>query len=296
MTHHVNNRARRRIGADVGGHALAETLIALLALAPFVAGVVLLGKQVDIKHKAFDATRYSVWERTVWRSGGVHNTKTPEQVTLESRDRILGDPRAGLMHVDSLANEGITENPLWRDLDRERLLSYEDNVAALRMDSDERASPVDVGYVLIPSIAHGDGLLADAGQLLQVRDLDLTRRSFATSQLQVAVRPILSMKADRLRTLSAETAEQQSHAPIVQQSRGALLSDTWSALDERDFRRRVDWLTTDEFIETLELPARPIGSMALGKGELLYGEGQFAWDPTLEPTSTTLPQPYVTRR
>ena len=290
------NKRRRQIGSDVGGHAMAETLIALLALAPFIAGVVLLGKQMDIKHKSLDATRYSVWERTVWRSGGAHNTKAPEQVTLESRDRILGDPRAGLTHVDSLVNEGITENPLWRDLDRERLLNYEDNVAALRMDSDERASPVDVGYVLIPSIAHGDGLLADAGQLLQVRDLDLSRRSFATSELQLAVRPLLSMKADRVRTLGAESAEQQSQAPVVQQSRGALLSDTWSALDEGDFRRRVDWLTTDEFIETLELPARPIGSMALGKGELLYGEGQFAWDPNLEPTSTTLPRPYITRR
>ena len=296
MMHHVSKRRRRHIGSRVGGHALAETLVALLALAPFIAGVVLLGKQLDIKHKSFDATRYSVWERSVWRSGGAHNTKAPEQVALESRDRILGDPRAGLIHVDSLANEGITENPLWRDLDRERLLSYEDNVAALRTELDEGASPVDVGYVLIPSIAHGDGLLADAGQLLQVRDLDLARRSFATSELELAVRPLLSTKANRARSLGAATPEQETHAPLVHQSRGALLSDTWSALDERDFRRRVDWLTTDEFIETLELPARPIGSMALGKGELLYGEGQFAWDPNLEPTSTTLPQPYITTR
>ena len=296
MKHQTSKCARIPFGSRVGGHALAETLIALLALAPFVAGVVLLGKQLDIKHKSFDATRYSVWERTVWRSGGAHNTKAPEQVILENRDRILGDPRAGLMHVDSLANEGITENPLWRDLDRERLLSYEDNAAALRMQLDERASPVDVGYVLIPSIANGEGWLADAGQLLQVRDLDLARRSFATTDLQVAVRPLLSMKADRGTTLGADTSEQQAHTPLVQRARGALLSDTWSALDERDFRRRVDWLTTDEFIETLELPARPIGSMALGKGELLYGEGQFAWDPNLEPTSTTLPRPYITRR
>lgn len=296
MRHPVNKRGRRQSRSRAVGHALAETLVALLALAPFIAGVVLLGKQLDIKHKSFDAARYSVWERTVWRSGGAHNTKAPEQVTLESRDRLLGDPRAGLMHVDSLANEGITENPLWRDLDRKRLLSYEDNVAAFTMELDERNSPVDVGYVLIPSIAHGDGLLADAGQLLQVRDLDLARRSFATSELQVAVRPLLSMKADRGRALGVESSEQESHAPLVHQARGALLSDTWSARDERDFRQRVDWLTTDEFVEALELPARPIGSMALGKGELLYGEGQFAWDPNLEPTTTTLPQTYITRR
>jgi hypothetical protein len=251
---------------------------------------------MDIKHKSFDATRYSVWERSVWRSGGAHNTKTPEQITLESRDRILGDPRAGLLHVDSLSSEGITENLLWRDLDRERLLSYQDNATALLIAQDERASPVDVGYVLTPSIAYGEGLFATAGQLLQVRDLDLSRRSFATSELQVSVRPLLSLRAPRPRALGSSTTEPQSQPPLLQRASGALLSDSWSATDEQDFRRRVDWLTTDEFIEALELPARPIGSMALGKGELLYGEGQFAWDPKLEPSSTTLPRPYITRR
>lgn len=292
----IDKQRRYRNRSRAAGHALAETLIALLALAPFVAGVVLLGKQFDIKHKSFDATRYSVWERTVWRSGGTHNTKAPEQVTLESRDRILGDPRAGLMHVDSLGSEGISENPLWRDFDQQRLLSFDDNVAAMHVQLDDATSPVDVGYVLIPSIAHGEGLLADAGQLLQVRDLDLSRRSFATSELRIAVRPRLSMRAQRARTLGSDASEQQRQAPLLQRASGALLSDTWSAIDERDFRRRVDWLTTDELIEALELPARPIGSMALGKGDLIYGEGQFAWDPNLEPSSTTLPQPYITRR
>ena len=292
---HMHKQARLPLRSRAAGHALTETLIALLALAPFIGGVVLLGKQMDIKHKSFDAARYSVWERAVWRSGGAHNTKAPEQITLESRDRILGDPRAGLVHVDSLASEGITENPLWRDLDKERLLSYQD-VTALRMEHDEGAPPVDIGYVLVPSIAHGEGLLASAGQLLQVRDLDLSRRSFATSELQVSVRPVLSLRAQRPRTLGAFTNEPESQPPLLQRASGALLSDSWSANDEQDFRRRVDWVTTDEFVEALELPARPIGSMAMGKGELLYGEGQFAWDPKLEPSSTTLPQPYITRR
>lgn len=292
-------KARKRVRSfahRVCGQALTETLIAMLALAPFIAGVMLLGKQLDIKHKSFDVTRYAVWERAVWRSGGAHNTKAPEQITLEARDRILGDPRAGVVHVDSLASEGITENPLWRDLEQERLLDYRDNVAALQMQHNERSPPVDVGYALVPGIAYGEGLLGTAGQLLQVEDLDLPRRSFATSDLQVSVRPTLAIKAQAVSSLGSSPGQSRAEPRLIHRASGALLSDGWSAIDERDFRRRVDALTTDELIETLELPARPIGSMALGKGELLYGEGQFAWDPNLEPTSTALPRPYITRR
>jgi hypothetical protein len=58
----------------------------------------------------------------------------------------------------------------------------------------------------------------------------------------------------------------------------------------------VDYVTTDELLESLELPARPIGAMALGKGRLLYGEGQYAWEPELRPSSNTLPAAYITRR
>jgi hypothetical protein len=296
MMHGMRDSARFSSPQRLGGHALAETLIALLALAPFIAGVALLGKQLDIKHKSFDATRYSVWERTVWRNAGAQNTKASEQITLETRDRILGDPRAGVVHADLLANEGITENPLWRDLERQRLLDYQGNVTALRMEHAQGSPPIEVGYVLVPGMAYGEGLLARAAQLLQVEDLDLARRSFATSDLQISVRPTLSQKAQAARALGSSPAAAQAQAPLIQRANGALLSDSWSAADERDLQRRVDWLTTDEFIESLELPARPIGSMALGKGELLYGEGQFAWDPNLEPNSTTLPRPYITRR
>jgi hypothetical protein len=95
------------------------------------------------------------------------------------------------------------------------------------------------------------------------------------------------------RTLGEKVSAANNAPALIQSASGAVLSDTWSAADEDDFRRRVDRLTTDELLENLELPARAIGSMALGKGELLYGEGQFAWDPDLQPNSTTLPRSYV---
>ena len=284
---------KQRASRLPAGSAMTETLIALLALAPFVAAIPLLGKQVDIKQKTFDVARYSVWERVVWRNSGTVNRKSEEQLTLEARDRVLGDPRTGMLDGTALANAGITENPLWRDRSRERLIDYEQQRSGVEMDFDEAQAPVEVGYFLVPGVAYGEGAIAAIATALQVEDLNLSRRSFASATLALAVRPTLVDTARVRRTLGEKVSAANNAPALIQSASGAVLSDTWSAADEDDFRRRVDRLTTDELLENLELPARAIGSMALGKGELLYGEGQFAWDPDLQPNSTTLPRSYV---
>src|SRR5437868_964960 len=113
---------RHRIpSARLRGNAMIETLVALLALSPFIAGIALLGKQLDIKQKAYEASRYAAWERTVWTNDGV-NRKSEADITLEASDRTLGNPRAGLLAVDSLRSAGVSENPLWRDVRNRRLL------------------------------------------------------------------------------------------------------------------------------------------------------------------------------
>ncbi|MGH8177234.1 MAG: hypothetical protein ACREV5_13320 [Steroidobacter sp.] len=275
---------------------MVETIVALLALSPFIAGIPLLGKQLDVKHKTYDATRYSVWERTVWRSDGASNRKSEADILLETRDRTLGHPRAAMLAVSSLRTEGITENPLWRDPQRERLLDYDDNGAPVALTHDERAAPVEVGYILVPGLAYGEGPISAIAAALQVDDLDLNRRAFANTSVSVGVRPVLSRIADQPRTLGMRNAPQHQHAQVVHRAAGAVLSDTWSANDENSLRRRVDDLTTNELIEALELPSRPIGMQALGRGRPLYGEGQYAWDPDLRPSSSTLPAAYISRQ
>src|SRR3954467_5384209 len=115
------------------GNAMAETIVVLLALSPFIVGIPLLGKQLDIKHKSYDTARYSVWERTVWRSDGASNRKSEDDIALETRDRALGSPLAGVTDVETVRSEGITENPLWRNWQRKRLLNYENNDAAIQI-------------------------------------------------------------------------------------------------------------------------------------------------------------------
>lgn len=278
------------------GNAMAETLVAFLALAPFIAGIPLLGKQLDIKQKTYDATRYAVWERTLWRSDGTSNRKTEADITLEARDRTLGNPRAGMMAVESLRSAGLTENLLWRDRDRNRLLDYEDNSAPVGMASREQQPPVEVGNWLVPGIAYGEGALGSVQAALLLDSLNLDRRAFAGTTVSVGLRPVLRNMADRSVSLGQQDASRRDRTQIVHTAAGALLSDTWSARDENTLRGRIDDLTTNELVGNLEIPARIIGLQALGKGRPLYGEGQYSWNPDLRPSSTTLPAAYITRR
>jgi hypothetical protein len=121
-------------------------------------------------------------------------------------------------------------------------------------------------------------------------------RTFASADTDVALRPVLAARARTPVSLRREAAEEGTMRPLVQHASGAILSDTWSSRDETEFARRVDQLTTDELVETIEAPSRILALNALGKGEPLFGEGQYAWDPDLRPRSATLPRAYVEQR
>ena len=279
------------------GNAMTETIVALLSLAPFIAGIPLLGKQLDIKQKTYDAARYVVWERTVWQSDGTSNRKSEADIALEVRDRALGDPRAGIMAVESIRAAGVTENLLWRDHRGHRLLDYQDNGAPdgapVVTTQREQTSPVEVGYALVPGIAYGEGPIGVLEDALQLHDLHLNRHSYAGGSVSMIVRPVLAQLAKRHVSTGARPEGASERGPLIQTAAGAVLSDTWSVRDENGLRRRVDDLTTNELVQSLELAGRPIAMQALGKGQSLYGEGQFGWNADLRPRSDVLPAAYL---
>jgi len=260
------------------GNALAETIVALAVLTPFLGGIALLGKQLDIKHKSFDALRYSLWERTVW-SG---NAKPDASIATEAIDRAFGNPSAGVVATDSLYSEGVSQNPFWRH-HRQALLTSPPG-SSLSFQSSDAQVPVDAGYLLMPGLAHGAGAVGAAANALQMDDLALNRRAFASATIEANIRPLLAQR------------DSSNAAPLTQRATGALLSDSWSPRSEDELGRRVDGITADELIETLELPSRPLAMQALSKGGPLYGEGQYGWDPRLRPRSTALPSAYVIER
>jgi hypothetical protein len=279
----------------MSGNAMAEVLVALLGLSPLIAGIPLLGKQLDIKQKGYDSARYVAWERTVWRSDASNNRKTESDVALEMRDRTMGDPHSGLLPVESVRVAGVTENLLWRDQAGKRLLNYEAATAPVSSTERSQAAPVEVGYALVPGITYGEGPMGAVENALQLRALNVNRESYTTASVSIEIRSILTALASRHVSPGIRAGQADVRAPIVQTARSAVLSDTWSARDESTLRRRVDDLTVNELIQALELPGRPIALQALGKGHSLFGEGQFGWDADLQPRSDVLPAAYVSR-
>ncbi|HWK51717.1 MAG TPA: hypothetical protein VNR40_17610, partial [Steroidobacter sp.] len=195
------------------GNAMVETIVALAVLSPFLGCIALLGKQLDVKHKSFDALRYSVWERTVWTD----NAKTDADVRMEALDRAFGAPNSGVTAIDSLRSEGVSENPLWWH-HRQSLLTTSAGRAISFRSSDD-AAPVDAGYLLMPGLAHGTGPVGTAAAALRMDDLNLNRHSFASATIEANVRPLLARR----------------DLPLTQRASGALLSDTWSPRDENEF-------------------------------------------------------------
>jgi hypothetical protein len=156
--------------------------------------------------------------------------------------------------------------------------------------------PVRVGVALVPELAYDGGVVRAAARLVGLEPLGLTDRAFAQTSVRLEVRALLGQLAQRTPSLRRERAASTNVAPLVQSASGAILSDAWSARDEASMRRLVDRLVVNEALEVIEAPGRPLGALAVGKGRILYGEGQFGWDPDFRPQSTTLPRAYVHTR
>ena len=290
------DRTGRRRGPEAG-HATVETIVALLALAPFLIGIPLLGKQLDVKHKSYDSARYSVWERTVYRSDGVQ--KSAADIGIEARDRTMGNARAGLTNAAYLNRRGVSQNVLWRDRAGQQMLATATRGQRPVSNNDAwRASPVEVGRVTVPQVAYGANSAANAVMSVAgVQSLGFDRNSFATANVSVRVRPMLGELADRPISLSRSNAR-SNRQPLVQAAAAGILSDTWSARSEETMRRRIDNLIANERIWQAEMPGMALGFLG-GRGTPLYGEGQFGFGrgygdgPDFTVPSTSLPNNYV---
>jgi hypothetical protein len=284
----VRNRVRQiKPAIKIRGNAILEVTASLLVLVPLVVGIPLLGKQFDVNHKTLDAARYAIWERTV------RTYDSPDQdiqaLDLAIRDRILGDATAGLLPAKILRTTGVSQNPLWRDSTHALLIDRDSSRANTLQQWSCLPTPIDVGEVLVPTISHGDSVAPRVANDLGIRGLQLPDRTFARASIAIGLRKLFRGRPND----SQQSDDGKAADPLVQRASAAILSDTWSAIDETTFAHRVDRLVADEFVDTLEQPGRPIAMQAPAKGRPLYGEGQFAFPIDLRPVSSVLPSAYV---
>lgn len=109
---HVGSRRRgervggARVGAPVSrGAALTEFAVLTLILIPLLVGIPMIGKLVDLRQVAVQASRYAAWEATV-----DPHARPPRNVG----ERFFGDPAGAIVSAPSAAGD----NPLWGEAAR----------------------------------------------------------------------------------------------------------------------------------------------------------------------------------
>lgn len=75
------------------GQSLVGFLVAtIFVLVPAFIGVSYLAKAGELRHKTYEAARYSAWEKVAWPGGGSGHAKSDQQLAWESRYRVMGKP------------------------------------------------------------------------------------------------------------------------------------------------------------------------------------------------------------
>lgn len=277
------------------GSALIESLLLIGVAAPMLFGMAVMGKYLDIKAAALEASRYAVWERTVWAEGrsdwdDTGPRKSEFQLAEEIGSLILAHPSATVA-----SSRGGAGNPLWRNRRQERFLrgvgitDEGGRPVAVPGALTSRATKAPASAGLVDRFAAGplagDELagaaagigeqLGDLGTECAVgvdlgRGLGLGARNFAEAEVAVPTRNFFGPAGAELHFTSG----------------AAILSNGWTAFDHETFRRRVDNLTLDELVSCAVLPGHLFAMISLGPDKPLYGEGLPSY-PVIEALNPT---------
>jgi len=204
-------------GQGMVGLAVASVFV----LVPMAIGIPYMAKVSDARHKLYEASRYSAWERTVYyRAGASYNRKTDAAVMREINRRVFG-----------LANESV-------DTVKDR-----QNVALSTLKVDPMLQTYD----------YGGGTVVP---MLQ----DVNRATNSFNRVSMTVRPQngrLTRVTNRIagRGLNLDTSGIQVHDVTMEltkipqlplragrfeaTSRNAMLNGTWNANGPNDVRNRL---------------------------------------------------------
>lgn len=134
------------------GAALTELVVLTLLLVPLIVGIPMLGKLIDVRLSAVQASRYAVWEASVDAQA------TPPTNVAE---RFFGDPANAIVSRPTAPGE----NPLWGPASRGGAASDPRFGAA-----DVRVDPARVAalaYAEVPDTLRGEGVARRGGEAVR---------------------------------------------------------------------------------------------------------------------------------
>jgi len=311
--------SRRRLAGrplKQNGSAATEFVISLVAFVPLFLSIPLLGKYADIKHKNIEASRYAVWERTIWSDEGARwnddeQSKSDAQIHLEMDRRLFSHPLQAMHHTDS------SVNPLWTNHLGESLLTDtgtgpdgRQQVSTSTLDeynptkhlsglARADAEAVDAvafnGLSEIPVLGDLAGLLQDS-KALHAIDSGLSALGIECG-IGVNLNSGLDLGGDNFAKASVTTPAVNriggQEERLEFQASAAILSNAWSAPSEERFQERVDGLVPNQLVGCVTAPGALTFGLVGTKGGPLFGEGRLSHSVGVAADTAVLPSAYV---
>ena len=298
------------------GSAVTEFVVSLVVFVPLFLSIPLLGKYADIKHKNIEASRYVVWERTIWSDEGAswndgEQSKSDAQIHQEMDRRLFSHPLQAMHHTDS------SGNPLWANHKQESLL------AAAGQDAEGRDQATSATLDEYNPTSRLSGLArgnAESVDFIAFNGLSrvpllgkltsLLQDSKATHAIDAGLGALgvecgIGVNLNSGLELGGENfAEASVTTPAINRIGGqetqlefeasaAILSNAWSAPTEERFQERVDGLVPNQLVGCITAPGALTFGMVGTKGGPLFGEGRLSHPVGVAADTTVLPSAYV---
>lgn len=225
------------------GQAVVEMMIAMTVLIPLFLVIALLAQFIDIQFKTHQASRYALWERTVWGENSKtvevagNNVKSAKALAEEVDILFFRSPRTPI-HDRLASNQNALENPLWKSVQGDSLIPELSSVSAPPYYHETtRTTPAKN----VMDLMGEQGLKKFSFGLKAIRRENFSEMSVKRplSDLKIPLMGALMRRGDKAKEGEITLAD------LGMSSQGAILSQTWVAPDEESLADRVSDLTLD---------------------------------------------------
>lgn len=217
-----------------------------------------LAKYTELQQKAEEASRYAVWERTVWSdaAGGWNegeSHKTDNQISAELNNRIFGHPLQGF-------NANTGQHPFWKDKAGQPMVNSV-KLTQLKEYNEPAARLSALGGV--EQVAYLGGGIYSAARALTLNSLKpyglgLGSRNYVETTVQIDTKNIT-------------TEWVPGPASFTIEANAGIFSNSWAANTRRSFNNRIDNIVANEVVQLLQFPANILCGLSIG--DVPYGEG-----------------------
>lgn len=230
------------------GQALTEVLISMLVFAPMFLMIPVIGKYLDVKQKTIEASRYAVWERSVWADpdnswNSGEKQKSNEAIGLEVDRRFFGHLSQLISDKSAYPHQGSVVNPMWNTTNTK--------IEMLEKNAQQNNNATVESYLPILNGVKGNSKTLRAYTEMKASDMPGDFPLIGVDQ----VASLMDIKVKDFITVTVSTPIKNhsiSDEKLIVQAKSALLTNTWSVPDKKTYKQRVDDLVLgDEVVDII---------------------------------------------